>query len=581
MQTPSQPPGRRDRGAIRRFASRAVVAAAPEAGSSVTGSKEEMPSIEGFSPPGLLRQLPLALVATLAVLVLPALLAATLLPPRGVLSTLASGALAVLLSLLIARLAASVWQRRRRGSDLVFADLMLWGLVRRWWVERRLSRLSAAYERAARANLTVRVELLEAIALLLEARSPYTYGHCRRVARHAECIARAMHLTSAEVATIRTAALVHDVGKVYTPLELMQRTGPLSDAEREIVMRHAADGARMLAPVKDRGLASIVLHHHERMGGGGHPEGLIGEEIPLGARIVAVANTFDGLTSRRPGRPGRSQSEALALLQAESGSAFDRRVVDTFRECCSARRSVLSLAFLTAVSERLTGALQLPGGIGLAGTSSTAQMLPALGAAGLLALTPGFSQEGARPRAPQPAVASLRAQPPARTYTDGGPETASAHRAGGSVSPLTGRPAHRKTVGRSPSGSAIPSEPPKGQGRPPAAQGQPNGGIQQSLPSSDGPAETASTTTPTSSQPPPTAPPAHEEAPGQTQHAPEPPPQQAPAITTPPITTPAISTPAISLPPVKLPPLNVPPITIPPVTVPPITLPGLKLPLGG
>lgn len=558
-----------------------MVAAAPEVGSLIAGSNEEMPSIEGFSPPRLMRQLPLALMATLAVLVLPAVLAATLLPPRGVLSTLASGALAVLVSLLIARLGATAWQGRSRRSDLVFADLMLWGLARRWWVERRLSRLSAAYERAAQANLTVRVELLEAIALLLEARSPYTYGHCRRVARHAERIAGAMHLTSAEVATIRTAALVHDVGKVYTPPELLHRTAPLSEAELEIVMRHPADGARMLAPVKDRGLASIVLHHHERMAGGGHPEGLIGEEIPLGARIVAVANAFDGLTSRRPGRPARSQSEALAVLQAESGSAFDRRVVDTFRECCLARRSVLSLAFLTAISERLTGVLQLPGGIGLAGTSSTAQMLPALGAAGLLALTPGLSQERARRHAPGWASVVLRAEALAGARNGADPETAGAQRVGGALSPASKRQAHSKTrtPGRNRPGSAPPSGASNGQGAP-GGEGQPASDTQQPSSSSGGPAETASTTTSTSSQPPPSAPPAHEEAPGQTQQTPEPPPQQ-PAITTPSITTPAISTPAVSLPPVKLPPLNVPPITTPPVTVSPITLPPLKLPLGG
>ena len=549
----------------------------------VPGINEGMPTVEGFSPPRLARQLPLVLLATFSVLVLPAILAAALIPPRGALSTLASGALAVLVSLLIARLGAAAWQGRRRRSDLVFSDLMVWGLARRWWVERRLGRLSAAYERAARANLTIRVELLEAIALLLEARSPYTYGHCRRVARHAERIAVAMHLTSAEVATIRAAALVHDVGKVYTPPELLQRPGPLSEAEMGIVMRHAADGARMLTPVKDKGLASIVLHHHERMGGGGHPEGLIGEEIPLGARIIAVANAFDGLTSRRPGRPACSQSEALAVLQAESGSAFDRRVVDTFRECCSARRSVLSLAFLTAVSERLTGALQLPG-IGLTGASSTAQVLPALGAAGLLALAPALGQGPVRRHSPRPAAVSLRAQVPTHTSSTGlATGTASARRAAGGSRPSTSHSAPRRAAGRNPSGGARPGSP-SNAGTAPTVQGQPSGGAQQSAPSSAGPADSASVpstgSTSTGTQPPPSAPPAHEEAPGTTQPAPEPPPQQTPTITTPTISTPPVSTPPISIPPVKLPGVSIPEVTVPPITIPPITLPGLKLPLG-
>src|ERR1700722_11761722 len=147
------------------------------------------------SNPRLARYAPLALLVTLTVLLLPALLAAGLVPPSDLISTLASAALAVGTSMLIASLEAAAWRGRGRRSDLVFSELMLWGLARRWWIERRLSRMSAAYERAARADVTIRVELLEGIARLLEARSPYTYGHCRRVARHAERIARAMHLS--------------------------------------------------------------------------------------------------------------------------------------------------------------------------------------------------------------------------------------------------------------------------------------------------------------------------------------------------------------------------------------------------
>ena len=97
----------------------------------------------------------------------------------------------------------------------------------------------------------MRVELLEGLGRLLEVRNPYTYGHCRRVARHAERIARTMRLGPSEVAEIRTAALVHDVGKVYTPIEILHKEGPLDDEEFEIVKRHAVDGADMLAPVRD------------------------------------------------------------------------------------------------------------------------------------------------------------------------------------------------------------------------------------------------------------------------------------------------------------------------------------------
>ena len=152
-------------------------------------------------------------------------------------------------------------------------DLMLWNFVRRMVAERRLKRIGAAYGAAVGDDAVVRVELLEGIAHLLEIRNPYTYGHCRRVAGHAERMARAMHLSAAQVAEIRTAALVHDVGKVYTPTEILHKEGPLNDEEFEIVKRHAADGADMLAPVRDPELAAIVRHHHERVDGSGIPTG--------------------------------------------------------------------------------------------------------------------------------------------------------------------------------------------------------------------------------------------------------------------------------------------------------------------
>jgi putative nucleotidyltransferase with HDIG domain len=579
MQTRSQPPGRHDRGGIRRVCRRAVVAPVPELSGPIGNGEGVAPGVEAPRYPHLTRYIPASLLATLVVLVLPAVLAASLVPPRGPLSTLASGGLAVLASLLLARLGAAAWQSRSRRSDLVFAELMLWGLARRWWVERRLDHLCAAYERAARANATVRVETLEAIALLLEARSPYTYGHCRRVARHAELIASAMRLMPAEVATIRTAALLHDVGKIYTPPELLQKGEPLTDEEAEIVMRHSADGARMLSQVKDPSLAAIVLHHHERVGGGGYPEGLLREEIPLGARIVAVANTFDALTSRRPGRPACNQREALAMLRAESGSALDRRVVDTFTECCSARRSVLSLAFLTAVSERATGALQLPGGLGLTGTSTTAQVLPALGAVGLLALSPAIPRASHHTHAPLAAPHTLRAMggpvPVGSSTTQasdpgsrgvGSKDLPKVHREGGGKRRSSGAP-----TASAPDGSVAPGS----GGRPTTSDTQPGAS------STSTEAQSASTTTTTSSstQPQPSPPPGREESPGQPAEA-GPPPKQAPAITTPTVTTPAISTPAISLPPVKLPAVSIPAITAPTVTVPSITVPGLKLPLG-
>src|SRR5205807_540063 len=141
---------------------------------------------------------------------------------------------------------------------------------------------------------------LEALARLLAARDPYTHGHCQRVANHAERIARTMHLEPAAVARVRTAALIHDVGKLYTPRTVVNKPGSLTDEEFELIKRHAADGGALVAAAEDPELARIVRHHHERQDGSGYPDSLAGEEIPLGARILAVADTFDAFTSHRP-----------------------------------------------------------------------------------------------------------------------------------------------------------------------------------------------------------------------------------------------------------------------------------------
>lgn len=532
-----------------------------------------------------IRYLPLSLLATASVLVLPTALVAWLIPPHGAISTLACALFTVVVSLSVAQLEAAAWSAGSRHGDraraeLVYYDLMLWGLARRWWAERRLNRLTASYERAARADITIRVELLEAIARLLESRSPHTHGHCRRVARHAEQIARTMRLTPAEVATIRTAALVHDVGKIYTPPEILHGPPPSAGEEHATLTRHSVDGARMLMSVRDPSLAAIVRHHHERVGGGGYPDGLIGEEIPLGARIVAVADAFDRLTSQRPGLRACSQREAMSLLAAEAGAEFDARAVDAFREHCSARRSVGSMALLSAISERVTGVLRLSsGGLRPAAGASATQLLPAFAAAGLLAVVPVVRHAPAASGRASPAGRSSgEASPGASAYgaVPGSSARRTAYLATASGDRLSrrGTGAHERGSG---SANAPVAEEPNGPTRtsthPSAAASEP--------PSASGAFVASSSPRPTST--PASAPSGQgQEAPNASQEAPQQP-SEAPALLhaeTPSVpVTPAISTPAITLPAVSLPPLNVPAVSIPSVTVPPITLPGVKLKL--
>ena len=168
------------------------------------------------------------------------------------------------------------------------------------------------------------------VAAGLEALMPGTGGHCRRVSSYAAGVAKQLGLPSEQVARIRRAGAIHDIGKIETPTEIVNKPGPLSEEERAVVQKHSAVGARMVEGLGDRKLTAIVRHHHERLDGTGYPDRLAGEEIPLGARIIAVADTFDAVTSTRAYRPARNHREALALLDAEAGTQLDPDVVSAF-----------------------------------------------------------------------------------------------------------------------------------------------------------------------------------------------------------------------------------------------------------
>lgn len=367
----------------------------------------------------MLSYLPLALGATISVVLLPVVLAALIVPRGGAVSMLASAAASIVLSVAIAGIESSLWKRVSRSRDITFSELMLWGWLRRAWAERGLAERRQLYESARRIGPTVSVDQLERLSRMLEARDSYTHGHSRRVARHAARIATQMKLPAEEVAKIRTAAAVHDVGKIYTPREILNNPGRLTDAEFEVVKRHAADGGEMLATVGNPEIAAMVRHHHERMDGSGYPDRLSGEQIPLGARIIAVADTFDALTSNRAYRGANTHRRALRIIAAESGAQLDRDVVDAFASRYSSRRSVALLALAAIAPERIFAGLQsastsIGGGAGgLAGGFGS--IIPALGASGLLALSPAAAQiagRGATSARQRPAVAQTGPEAP-------------------------------------------------------------------------------------------------------------------------------------------------------------------------
>jgi HD-GYP domain-containing protein (c-di-GMP phosphodiesterase class II) len=480
------------------------------------------------------RYLPLAALTTGVVMVLPAVLVSAIVPNAGVVSIIASGLLAIALSVAIATAGAALWKRQPRSRDIVFSDLLLWGWARRCWTERRLSQARELYDSARKSGPGVSIELLTGLSRLLEARDAYTHGHGQRVSRHAAQIARAMHLSPVEVAKIRTAATVHDIGKLYTPREILNNPNRLTDAEFEVAKRHAAWGGRMLANVGDPAIAAMVRHHHERIDGHGYPDGLAGSEIPLGARIIAVADTFDAITSTRAYRAARTQKSGLDVLSGEAGGQLDAVVVAAFSDSYSARRSVAWLSLLAALPQRLLAALPSASqnfGAGVAGASS---LLPGLGVAGLLALSPGLQQnplavQGVHP-APGVPAAHAPAAPTAVNRASG--------RASGKALAAPAPTIHRRSAG---TGRRAPQAPSSGSG--------------------------------TATRPGSTSPSSGAGGPGPGAGgggSPTPPTGIPPAPTPPPVTPPATEVPAVPAPPV------VPPVTIP--SVPGVNLPPVHVP---
>ncbi len=309
----------------------------------------------------MIRLLPKVSAATALVAVLP-LLAVWGLGRLGVLTSpvLAAG-LGAALSLTVYHLAASFWQRRADAADVLFGDLMLWGWVRRAVQQRRIADAAAllgvgrgtAGRDPMQLSPARRVQLLEQLASDLETRDAYTLGHSRRVARYSALIAKRMGVPKAELTQIRTAAAVHDIGKLQTPLDVLRKAGGLTDAEFELIKRHPSDGAQMVAILEDDALTETVLRHHERLDGSGYPGGLRGGEVSLGARIVAVADTFDAITSSRSYRAARPHKQALDILRAEAGTRLDADAVDAFLSAYLGRRPFGAWIAFTDLVERL------------------------------------------------------------------------------------------------------------------------------------------------------------------------------------------------------------------------------------
>jgi putative nucleotidyltransferase with HDIG domain len=391
------------------------------------------------SAPRLKRYLPHALAATAVVIVMPIGFVSLLVSGGLIDSMFVTGPVAMVISLGASSAASAWWKKRRASHDLVFSDLMIWGWIRRLRTERRISRAVELLGNRVDLPSEQQVEYFKELASALEARDPYTHGHTRRVTAHAVAIAEKMGLSRDEIAKVRTAAAIHDIGKLSTPREVLNKPGRLNDAEFAVIKRHPVDGAQMAARLGDEEITGMVLHHHERLDGTGYPGRLAGRDIPLGARIIAVADTFDAVTSKRPYRGASSHKKGMAILSKEAGSQLDPEAVRAFRSHYSGLRGVAVGSLISSGPGQL-----IPWRWGLSSAAPLAKSVAALAVAGALGTTAAGLAKPVQPSHLRPALAARSGGPVARraSVSSGGPASRAAEHAltGGSGT------AHRRSA---------------------------------------------------------------------------------------------------------------------------------------
>jgi putative nucleotidyltransferase with HDIG domain len=191
---------------------------------------------------------------------------------------------------------------------------------------------AAAVDADVPPSLQLSLSMIGALGRAMASRDESAYRHAERVQEHVVAIAREMCPGDTRtIEAIQAAALLHDVGKLAIPDSLLRKAGPLTPGEHQQVRQHVVLGADILAAIPCTGtLSRIVRHHHESWDGTGYPDGLSGEAIPLGARILAVGDCYDALVSDRPYRPSLPHDAAVGIIVSRRGTRYDPAVVDVF-----------------------------------------------------------------------------------------------------------------------------------------------------------------------------------------------------------------------------------------------------------
>ena len=357
--------------------------------------------------------LPYSILATAAAIVLPLVAILGLLaasepdPPIPV-----TVALGIALSIVVVVAGNMLWKQRSEAAYISFGELMLWGYLRRRRAENkvadnaRLLGLDAVGQPESTISIPrdQQYEVLTDLTSALEVKDSYTLGHSHRVERHAYRTALSLNLSTKEIEDLRMAASLHDVGKIRVPDRILRKPTGLTIEERLVLEEHSVVGAWMVSNIGTADVVAGVRHHHERWDGNGYPDGLAGHRIPLYARIIAVADAYDAMTSSRPYRPSLGRMSAVDCLRHESGTQFDPAIVDAFISTLPVPVPVAGLLLLLAGPQRIIR--QIGAWFRRVGAGNLA---PAVGAAGMSLVlgASAFAPPAVQPKPKAPAVAQV------------------------------------------------------------------------------------------------------------------------------------------------------------------------------
>jgi putative two-component system response regulator len=198
-----------------------------------------------------------------------------------------------------------------------------------------LARVQSLLKLKFRTDELERAEsVLFSLARSIEGKDPHTHGHCERLSDYATCLGKHLELSDDQMTALRRAGVVHDIGKVAVPDAILLKPGPLNEEEWKVMRGHPIVGERICAPLKSfRLVLPIIRHHHEKYNGSGYPDGLRGDAIPVGARVLQMVDVYDALTTERPYKKAFSPSDALRTMKEEVAKGWwDPKIFDQFNQ---------------------------------------------------------------------------------------------------------------------------------------------------------------------------------------------------------------------------------------------------------